>query len=232
MSSKQQLALVLASMVCIFVGLLSGESIGWILLPVWALTIFSMQKFLSQNPFHIQVIDMALLTVGLAEIVLYFLSTYPPNSIRFSLICLTYILLWFYLRQWIITSNQKQLIMGVLSATGGVLAIFTLFFFAFYWVKINDLGFGDITQFRYLYRPMGMVSNDWASIMLAFLPFSIASWFSLLRPYNRLAAAACGLISLAVIVSFSRGAIFCLVFLYVLTITLLLYYRIDRKSVV
>ena len=230
MNQKQQLAFALAAVTCILAGLLAADTLWWILLPVGVLTTFMMRKLNTQMFFQFQAVDLALALIGICETVLYFCSTYQANSIQFPLICLTFIFLWFCMRLWINEINQKHLILGLLTATGGVLALLTMIFFAFYWSKVTEMGFGDLTQFRYLYLPMGMFSNDWASIMLAFLPFAAASFFSLPKPYHRLAVVACVLISLAVIVSFSRGAIFCFILYNVLTIVLLLYYRMHKFS--
>ena len=226
MNSKQAIALALTVVICILWGLLAAESLGWFLILVWAFTVFRAKKNHSRTYLRFQAVDAAIALIGVSEMVLYFRSTYQANSIHFPLICLTFIFLWFYMRQWIVADKQKQLILGVLTAIGGALSIFTLFFFAFYRVKVTEMGFEDITQFRYLYRPMGMFSNDWASIMLAFLPFATASWFTLPKPYQRFSAVACLLISLSIIVSFSRGAIFCLVIFYLLVVIFLFYFRI------
>ncbi len=224
MNSKQQLALALVVAICILWGLIAAESLWWGLLLLWMSTWFYMRKYTSPKTIRMQTVDLGLIGIGMAEVILYFWSTYPANSVRFPLVCLTFILLWFYLRQWIGESSGKQILV-FLTVIGGLLGLFTLFFFIFYWVRVSDMGFGDITQFRFLYRPMGMFSNDWASIMLAFIPFATASWLMLPKPYNRLCGLACGFINLSIIVSFSRGAIFSLVFFYILVISLLFYYR-------
>ena len=225
MNIKQQVALTLTSSVCLLWGILAAESLWLVLIPVWVLTIYHTRKLNSCESIRLQAVDLSLLIVGLSEIVLYFFSTYPANSSQFPLICLTFIFLWFCMRQWLIEAYQKHLILCILSAIGGVLAIFTLFFFLFYFVKVTEMGFDDITQFRYLYRPFGMFSNDWASIMLTFLPFATATCFSATKHYQRLSAVACLFISLSVIVSFSRGAIFCLIIFNLLVVGLLFYYR-------
>ena len=221
MSQKIKKKFLFTVIICLLWGLIATDSLWMILLLLCGVAFFKKKKI----RIILQPVDLCLLIVGITEAVLYFQSTYPANSVHFPLICLTFILLWFIMRLWIVEDNQKQLIFSILTATGGILAIITIFFFISFMVKVNDMGFGDTTQFRYLYRPMWMLSNDWASIMLAFLPFTIASFFSLPKPYYRIAALVCVLISLSVIVSFSRGAIFCLIFLYILTIALLLYYK-------
>ena len=227
---KQELAFTLAAIICILFGLLAAENLWWVLLLLWGLMLYYRRKINLNTKIGFRTIDLCLIILGITETVLYFCSTYPANSSHFPLICLTFIFLWFCLNLLVVKNNQKHLILGILTATGGVLALLTMFFFAFFWTKVTDMGFEDITQFRYLYSPMGMLSNDWVSIMLAFLPFATASWFSLPKPYNRFACVACVLISFAVIVSFSRGATICLILFYFLTIILLCYYRIFKFS--
>jgi len=225
---KQELAFTLVAIVCILFGMIAAENLWWVLLLLWGLMLYYRRKINLNEKYGFRTIDLCLVILGITETILYFRSTYPANSVHFPLICLTFIFLWFCLNLLIVKNNQKHLILGMLTALGGVLALLTMFFFAFFWIKITDMGFEDITQFRYLYSPMGMLSNDWVSIMLAFLPFATASWFSLPKTYNRFSSVACVLISLSVIVSFSRGAIFCLILFFFLTIVLLYYYRIFK----
>lgn len=225
MNRKQELAFTLVAIICILFGMLAAENLWWMLLLLWGLIFYNSRKINLNEKFDFQAIDLCLVIIGIAETVLYFFSTYSANSVHFPLVCLTFIFLWFCLRLWIVEINQKHLILGILTALGGVLALLTMFFFAFFWSKVSDMGFEDITQFRHLYSPMGMLSNDWVSIMLAFLPFATASWFSLPKPYSRFSCVVCVLISLSVIVSFSRGAIFCLILFYFLTIILLYFYH-------
>lgn len=225
MNRKQELAFTLVAIICIFFGMLAAENLWWMLLLLWGLIFYNSRKIYLNEKFDFRTIDLCLTFIGISETILYFFSTYSANSVHFPLVCLTFIFLWFCLRLWIVEINQKHLILGILTALGGVLALLTMCFFAFFWIKVSDMGFGDITQFRYLYRPMGMISNDWASIMLAFIPFATASWFSLPKPYHHLSAVSCLFISISIIVSFSRGAIIFLFFFFVLVIFLLFYYR-------
>ena len=222
---KQELAFTLVAIICILFGMIAAESLWWVLLLLWGLMLYFRRKIKLNEKFSFRTIDICLIILGVTETILYFFSTYPANSVHYPLICLTFIFLWFCLNLLIVKINQKHLILGILTALGGILALLTMFFFAFFWTKVTDMGFEDITQFRYLYRPMGMPSNDWVSIMLAFIPFSAASWFSLPKPYHIISAISCMLISISIIVSFSRGAIIFLFFFFVLVIFLLFYYR-------
>ncbi|MDR2909945.1 MAG: O-antigen ligase family protein [Bacteroidales bacterium] len=57
------------------------------------------------------------------------------------------------------------------------------------------------------------------------MPFTIVSFFLLPKPCNRLSALAFFLITISIIISLSRGAIFSLIFFWILLIVLLLYFK-------
>jgi O-antigen ligase/tetratricopeptide (TPR) repeat protein len=222
--TKQQLAVSLIAVLCVLWGLLMASSLWWGLLPVYLLMLLRFRK--TDEPYQLQKTDIAIWLIAVAEALLYFWSSYPANSVSFPLVFLCFTLLWFFLQQRMREPAQQQFMLSGLAAIGGLLALFTLFFFLFYWVKVRDMGFEDITQFRFLYRPMGMLSNDWVSIMLAFLPFAAATCFSSSGKYACLSGIACAFITISIIISHSRGAIFTLFFLGLLVLALLLYYRI------
>ncbi|MDR0814859.1 MAG: O-antigen ligase family protein, partial [Bacteroidales bacterium] len=226
--TKRQLALGLAAICLMIWGLLAASSLWWGLCP-FCILIF-MWKRSSHPPFRMDIIDMAVCLIAFAEVILFFCSPYQANSLAFPLIFLSFALFWLFLRNRIYSPAVQDLLLFVLTAIGGMLAILTLFFFLFYWVKVTDMGFGDITRFRFLYRPFGMLSNDWTGVMLALLPFSAAAWHKAIKPYSWLCGAACLLMALSVIVALSRGAVLALLFMGVMAFTVLLYYRVYPKK--
>ena len=83
----------------------------------------------------------------------------------------------------------------------------TLLFFLVHRNKFYSVGFEDLTDFRAYYRPLGQLSNDWVTVLLCLLPFTLTSIFIFIGSWWKYCFLLIGVLNIiALLVSFSRGA--------------------------
>jgi O-antigen ligase/Tfp pilus assembly protein PilF len=111
-----------------------------------------------------------------------------------------------------------------ISLSAGLLALFNIPMFFFRYYESSIYGFDDFSQFRFLYRPLSFLSNEWVTISLCLLPFPFISLLLLWK--NTLMRSVfvfiIGLLILNILISFSRAGI--LAFLsFVLLLNIFIY---------
>lgn len=82
----------------------------------------------------------------------------------------------------------------------------TLFYLRFVFTPLY-VGLSDISQFRYLYTPLGILSNDWVSIQLMLMPVSLVALLKRMEynpPTNRLHLIALCLEFVSIVMTMSR----------------------------
>jgi O-antigen ligase/Tfp pilus assembly protein PilF len=107
--------------------------------------------------------------------------------------------------------NKKYQIYFVvfISLLSGLLSLLNIPIFFFRYYESTIYGFNDFSQFRFLYRPLGFLSNEWVTILLCLLPFPVIglflSWKKTLIRYGFICII--GLLVFNILVSFSRAGI-------------------------
>ncbi len=154
----------------------------------------------------IQMTDILVFALFTTNAVFYFCSLYPPNSYFRLLDCFYVLLLYLYIRAfpWAVRS---RIVNGLIVSAGFVLSLAGLLDFHALSISLDMYNLGDFIHYKNLYSPAGHLVNEWASLMLAFLPFPFiwylrekewASRWVLLVPSLT--------IFLSIVLSFSRGA--------------------------
>lgn len=169
----------------------------------------------------------------LYEIINYCYSGCKPNSILFLrdfilVGCCVFIAIEVLkdrkYRTWLVIFIS--LLAGLFS-----LANLPIFFFRYYEAMIY--GFDDFSQFRFLYQPLGFLSNEWVTVLLCFLPFpltgSVLFWK---KPFIRFGFLfITTLLVFNFFISFSRaGWLAFLLFLILLNIFLYIFCRFPVKK--
>ena len=116
-------------------------------------------------------------------------------------------------RAYLYHTGLKWLAYGV-TLIGVIVAISLVFTcYGFYGDMVRE-GFlpGEIVSLRYLLSPNGVMINDWAGILLVFLPFSIYTFRHLPRFWKFAALPGPFIISIAIVYTLSRGAILAWIF--------------------
>jgi O-antigen ligase/Flp pilus assembly protein TadD len=192
-----------------------------LLIDLWNLSIFYIPVLLItgiagfviiRNNRHVIPVSLVILSFFLLllyETVNFSTSAHQPNSILFLrdfLIIFCCILLFDKLLK-----IKKYWIYFVvfISIIAGLLALFNIPLFFFRYYESTIYGFNDFSQFRFLYRPLGFLSNEWITILLCFLPFPIIGlllfWKKIPIRYGFLFII--GLLTFNILVSFSRAGI-------------------------
>jgi tetratricopeptide (TPR) repeat protein len=157
----------------------------------------------------VSIIAVSFFLLLIYETVNFQLSAYQANSILFLrdfLIIICCILLFNKLLK---IRKYWSYFVVLISVIAGLLALFNIPLFFFRYYESTIYGFDDFSQFRFLYRPLGFLSNEWITILLCFLPFPIVGlllfWKKILIRYGFLFIT--GLLIFNILVSFSRAGI-------------------------
>ena len=160
----------------------------------------------TNNPFNI--VDAGILIIALFE----FISVFFPGHLLLNnqikavqgMLCVT--VLWFYLRLFIFNEKQLQAIRILLSVSAGVLSILTIISYIKHKQFVSDMGSEDMISFRAYYHPLGCLSNDWCAILLSLLPMPVIAILYSKTTFQKLIHSLCFyLITVALLISFSRG---------------------------
>jgi len=173
----------------------------------------------------IPIFTIAFIMLLLYEIFNFYNSSYQANSIIFLRIFFAIIFCVFVINRLLAKREYKTYFVVGISLLAGILALYNLPIFFFRYYEAGIYGFDDFSQFRFLYRPLGFLSNDWVTIMLCFLPFPVIGialfWKKPLIRYSFLLII--GLLIFNLLISFSRAGILAF-FLFVLLLNLLFYF--------
>ncbi len=212
----------------IIIGFWSLQSAAIILFYIICLIII---KILKSDVIHNQTIsfnyiDYAILFVLLSEIISYSFSIYRPISLSSLNNTIIITVFYFALRFHLKSTRQIWLIINTVSCYGAILSLITLLFFFVFSFNVSYDGFDNLTEFRNLYKPFGIISNIWVTILLTFLPFTFCGiYIHRKNTYIKYVIIITAVLQLFLIfVSFSRGSYFAmLAFFLVPAITNLLY---------
>lgn len=142
-------------------------------------------------------IDLCLSLITVYDIVSCLYADCPVPAIcsaLFSLFCLT---VYFVLRRLFTSEYATRIILrGSYLPIGAALLLALCSFFIFR-QSVLDVGFEDTYPFRFLFRPLGYITNVWAEVLLLIL-----GWVCLVRRYSGLFIF---LATFAILLSFSRG---------------------------
>lgn len=115
-------------------------------------------------------------------------------SALFSIFCL---ITYFILRKLFCSTHTTQLIQQGSYLPIGIALLLAICSFFIFRKSILSVGFHDTYHFRFLFRPLGYITNVWAEVLLILL-----GWVCLVRRYSNLFIF---LIIVAILFSFSRG---------------------------
>jgi O-antigen ligase len=178
-------------------------------------------------------VDLSLFLVVITEIICYFNSTYPPNSLKgyqdILFLFLFYSLVRFHIRH----DYQRTGLFLLLSLFGLCLSAAAMFSFYRYYSLLSSVGFEDPTTFRsyfYFQQPPNVSVGEWITIFLMLLPFPV---LLSIRFVDTMSARGWALLFSAVallltsVVTFSRGLYFAIAAYFVFTALLFWLYRLP-----
>ena len=177
--------------------------------PVLFLTVITgfilIRNYSSVIPVSVTAISFFLLL--LYEVVSFQFSAYQANSILFLRDFLIILCCLFLIDKLLRSEKYRTYFVVFVSLMAGLLALFNIPIFFFRYIEAGIYGFDDFTQFRFLYMPLGLFSNEWVTTLFCFLPFPLIGLFLLWRKkivrYGFLLIV--GLIVFNIFISFSRS---------------------------
>jgi len=200
------LSALIALCVFSFLGFISTTLMAIFLLPtVLAFCVYDVkQGATSQKTMQLTVVDYCFMAICAIEIISCFNSIYKPNSEGAVLKMLIMTILYFFVRTFVTHRIQMRYLCNGITCFAVFLSVTTLMFFVFHAQKYSELG--SLEQYKGFYRPFGMLSNDWATVLLCLLPFSTIAMLNADGKKRLWFAAANCLNITCILVSFSRGA--------------------------
>jgi tetratricopeptide (TPR) repeat protein len=162
----------------------------------------------------------------LYEIFNFNISLYKANSILFLRDFFVILFFVFSILKLLTIKKYQTYFIVFISLFAGISALLNLPIFFFRYYEANIYGFDDFSQFRFLYRPLSFLSNDWVTVLLCFLPFPIIGLFKFWKnTYMRYGfLLIIGLLVFNLFISFSRAGILAF-FLFILLLNVLFLYH-------
>lgn len=138
-------------------------------------------------------------------------------------------LVYLFGRFYIDTFRSLKIVAYGLTGFGLLVGLFVLFAGIRFFEYIESVGFleTEIVPLRYLFLPGGIMINDWAGILLAFLPFSFFTIYVLPGKWKYAGVVISSVITIAIVYSLSRGAWLALLVVGILLGAIVIYARIG-----
>lgn len=167
------------------------------------------------SSFKLNIAEILLLLLIIFETINYFASSYRPNSLQFLRSILVVVGVVFLFKRVLAYKIYLYFSIFIIAFVFTSLNL-SVFFFKFF--EASYYGFEDFSQFRFMYNPMGFLSNEWITLLLCILPLIIVCFLTMLnnnheiksRIYNDIVYRIIALLTFALyifnfFVSFSRG---------------------------
>lgn len=197
----------------------------------------------SDKPFLINKLNFALILLIGFETLNYLTSQYRPNSLLFLFDLIVIVGVASIFKRVLADKIYILFVVFIIAFIFTTLNL-GLFFFTFF--ESSYYGFDDFSQLRFLYTPMSFVSNEWVTLLLCFLPFTIICLFAiqnkkLIETHKILAnpvfkviiSLAIGLILFNLFISFSRGGYLAFaVFLFLFNLLFIVNRIIPVKKII
>lgn len=194
-------------------------------------------SFYSKNNLHHRRIYLfTLFILFLYELLSFFISIYRDNSTSYLVLVVYCMLLSVYCSH--IFSQDIQLYFKISSYIyiyGTILASLTIIYYLSFINNVFKNGFTEFTSLRNLYLPFRKLSNDWVSILFCFLPFSTYQYLlkSEIGWSKNLLTSSISvmIICFSILISFSRGAYLALFLFWVVSISIMVRFKIINMKV-
>lgn len=229
MKRFRDLVILLMVAVVILIGFWSLYIALYILLPAFLyILLHDLMKDNSRiKTFKLTYIDYLIIGLIAFELLNYVCSIYPVNSTGYLIKIISLSLFYFFIRYAIEKSFQLQFINQFIAAWGALLSLVTLLSFSMFKYNINYAGFANLLEFRNMYMPMGFYSNAWVTVLLLFLPFQIIVLTSTQKTWLKIASGIFIAITIVdILLSFSRGGYIAIVVFVLLSVAMLLIYKV------
>lgn len=121
--------------------------------------------------------DILLFIIVIYEFFNYYTAINTFNSLNFLIRIVFMIFIYFSLNSFIILQNYRNKLFVVISFLGLVFGVVSILEFIYFHYNLGLVGFTDVVDFKYIFKPVNIWLNEWVSICLILLPFSIINYF-------------------------------------------------------
>ena len=169
-------------------------------------------------------VDLFLTILIGTEVLNYVFSVYQPNTALFFEKTLFFILFYFFLRVGFKFPYVKEIFLLGFSAFIVLIVLIACLNFTFLQSSMKGEGWSDTSQLKSFFVPFGLLTNEWATLSICFLPFPLIAAV-LLSPNIKAvigSLVAFSLVIFSVLISFSRGAYLCVAFFGIVAAFLIL----------
>jgi O-antigen ligase len=182
--------------------------------------------------FRFSVPDQLLILLWLHEIINLFFSV-EPLSVFFAAKMFTFSVIFYFLIR--VCLNNKSKIIAFLSVICFlifVLCLVALITFLLFRSTCAYIELGNLYDFRYLYKPLGYLSNVWGSLLIGFIGIVFFSlhYCSLNKTKFFFLTLLLALLFWNIIISFSRGVYIAFAFLFFSYLLFLVFSDISRRQ--
>lgn len=132
----------------------------------------------------IDLFDCILGVIILYEMINCFQSIYRFNSYIEFVKFVPAVMLFLIIKQLIKYSLENEFFILCVCVASFVLVLLNTPYFAYKYTQAQVIGFDDYSQIRFLYNPLGFLSNEWVTILFCILPFPIICFLSKRKNIN------------------------------------------------
>ena len=193
------------------------------------LTLFLSYKLYINKGVHISFVDICIIALWIFSVFNYFLSANHISSIFYFKDFTLCVLLYFLLRSELNNWHEKKRILLFISFIIGIMSIISIISFIMFSEQIYNLDFDSTYDFRFKYRPLGILLNIWSSLQLCFLGIIVLSIFHYRKNIVILIFLYCTFVinMFIIITSFTRGIYLAYTFILISSFVLVLKTKIE-----
>jgi len=225
---KNELIECLLTCLVLLMGLLSIKSLI-LILPFSLYYLATTGKMPALSPHSLVIIACTLLYVSVGLLT----TTYIPNSFSISIDYLILLVVFLMSSASICQAQNLRHVLCVLFCSiVSFVTIITLLFYMMHQADFVSLGFSDMTEFKHYYRPLFMLCNDNATLVLCLLPFTLLITMQSDRSLRYWSLINMSLVNLCLMLSYSRGIYISTLVFYLVVFVMSVIYRKNRKGLV
>lgn len=145
--------------------------------PTIGIAILGLGYLLIRKNLSIDVFDIILFVLLSYEFINYFYSLYKPNTYIALRDLFLIVIIVSFIKRILINYKLRLIFFFALSSILLFLSSLSLGVFLFRFFEASYYGFDDFSQFRHLYTPLELLSNEWVTLSLSFIPLVVLTFF-------------------------------------------------------
>ncbi len=182
------------------------------------IVLFTLQfilKISSRKSIHIHTADLLFVFFLIYEYINLFYSKFPYNTEQLMLKTISFFLLYYIWSMYLQKRNLKQILYIVIYVYSFFILLLGTIYYVSFFSELYELGLNtDVSPFKFRLMPLSIQINDWVSILLSILPFTLLLVCSGDRTKKVIGYVFFTLLNIQLLLSFSKGALLATIFFY------------------